>query len=245
MTGLSTSGLSSLSPADQPAGYAVLAYPKMEASATNGGADAYFDDYVQQVATPHCPAADFVYRNGLIESGSLLKWSGASGIVVQSSIVSSGTHAARATATGSPAFAFKTFATGNGQLNYRLRFNVQSQAATSMYLLRIRAAPNGPIMGLYIGSTGILCYRNEHALTNTCSSISPSKGVWHTALVHVVVNGSAGVVEVWFGGTELISKTDDLGTPGVGRIELGDSASGKTFDVALDDVVVDTNALTP
>jgi hypothetical protein len=66
---LSTSGLSSLSAADQPANYAALTYPKMEASATNGSADAYFDDYVLQVATPHCPAADFVYRNSLIDSG--------------------------------------------------------------------------------------------------------------------------------------------------------------------------------
>jgi hypothetical protein len=67
---LSTSGLSSLTPADQPANYAVLSYPKMEASAANGSADAYFDDYVQQVASPHCPAADFVYRNSLIDSGA-------------------------------------------------------------------------------------------------------------------------------------------------------------------------------
>jgi acid phosphatase type 7 len=179
------------------------------------------------------------------ESGDLSKWSGASGVVVQSSVVSSGTHAARATATGSPAFAFKTFATSDSQLYYRLRFNVQSQAATSMYLLRMRAAPNSPMMGLYVGSTGILCYRNEVALTNSCSSVSPSKGAWHTALVHVIVNGSASTVEVWLDGSKLISKTDSLGMGGVGRIELGDSASGKTFDVALDDVVVDTNPLTP
>jgi hypothetical protein len=66
---VSTSGLNSLSPADQPANYAVLGYPTMEASATNGSADAYFDDYVQQVATPHCPATDLVYRNSLIDSG--------------------------------------------------------------------------------------------------------------------------------------------------------------------------------
>jgi hypothetical protein len=66
---LSTSGLNSLSAADQPANYAVLGYPKMEASATNGSADAYFDDYVLQVAAPQCPAVDFVYRNSLIDSG--------------------------------------------------------------------------------------------------------------------------------------------------------------------------------
>jgi hypothetical protein len=179
------------------------------------------------------------------ETGNLSKWSGASGVVVQSSIVASGTNAARATASGSPAYAFKTFGTSNTGLYYRLRFNEQSQGATSAYLLRMRAAPNSAIMGLYIGSTGTLCYRNEHALVNSCSGVSPTKGAWHTALVHVVVNGAASTVEVWLDGTKLIGKTDDLGTAGVGRIELGDNASGKTFDVALDDVVVDTNALTP
>jgi hypothetical protein len=126
-----------------------------------------------------------------------------------------------------------------------LRFNVQSQGATSAYLLRLRTATNGAIMGLYIGSTGILCYRNESALVNTCSGVSPSKGAWHTALVHAIVNGSAGTVEIWLDGTKLITKTDNLGATAIGRIQLGDSASGKTFDIAFDDVVADTNALTP
>jgi chitodextrinase len=169
---------------------------------------------------------------------------GVQGGVVQTAIVSSGTHAARATTTGSPRLRSRRLRPAQPTL-LRLRFNVQSQGSTSMYLLRLRAAPNSPMMGLYIGSTGILCYRNEQALTNSCSSVSPSKGAWHTALLHVIVNGSTSTVEVWLDRTKLITKTDNLGTTGVGRIELGDSASGKTFDVALDDVVVDTNPLTP
>jgi hypothetical protein len=68
-TSLSTTGLNGLSATDQPTDYDVLGYVKMEASAINATADAYFDDYVLQVATPHCPAADFVYRNSLIHSG--------------------------------------------------------------------------------------------------------------------------------------------------------------------------------
>jgi hypothetical protein len=67
-TSLATTGVNALS-ADRPADYVVLAYPKMEASATNGTADAYFDDYVAKAAAPRCPAADFVYRNSLIDSG--------------------------------------------------------------------------------------------------------------------------------------------------------------------------------
>jgi hypothetical protein len=179
------------------------------------------------------------------ETGNLSRWSNANGLVVQSSIVASGTYAARATAAGSPAFAFRTFGQSSSELYYRLRFNVQSQGATSLYLLRMRAPLNSPLIGLYIGSTGILCYRNESALVNSCSGVAPSKSAWHTALVHVIVNGAASTVEVWLDGAKLIAKTDSLGTAGVGRIEVGDGASGKTFDVAIDDVAVDTSALSP
>jgi hypothetical protein len=179
------------------------------------------------------------------ESGDLSKWSGASGVTVQTEIVSSGTYAARATATGTPAFAYKTFATSYRELYYRLRFNVQSRGATSMYLLRLRSAPNNPIMGLYLSPTGVLCYRNLLASGNTCSAFRSSQAAWHTALVHVIVNGPASTVEVWLDGNKLIGATDDLGAAGVGRIELGDRASAKTFDVAFDDVVVGTNALSP
>ena len=48
----------------------VLSYPKMEAAVTGGGtADAYIDDYVLKDEAPNCPAADFVYRNNLLNSG--------------------------------------------------------------------------------------------------------------------------------------------------------------------------------
>ena len=55
--------------ADKPANYDVLGYVKMEASAVNGTADAYFDDYSLSAASPQCPAAEFAYRNSLIDSG--------------------------------------------------------------------------------------------------------------------------------------------------------------------------------
>jgi hypothetical protein len=71
VTSFSTTAVNLLSAADQPADCVVLGYVKMEASAINATADAYFDDYVLKVATPHCPAADFVYRNSLIDSGRL------------------------------------------------------------------------------------------------------------------------------------------------------------------------------
>ena len=68
-TSVATAGINSLAPTELPANDVVLAYPKMEAAATNGTADAFFDDYLLKAASPQCPAADFAYRNRLIDSG--------------------------------------------------------------------------------------------------------------------------------------------------------------------------------
>lgn len=63
-------GINSLSSADKPADYVVLSQPTIEADANNGTADAYVDDYVLKDTDPQCPAADFVYRNSLIDGGT-------------------------------------------------------------------------------------------------------------------------------------------------------------------------------
>jgi chitodextrinase len=65
---ISSTGVNGLG-ADKPDAHDVLAQVKMEASAVSGTADAYFDDYTLSVSNPQCSAADFVYRNGLIDSG--------------------------------------------------------------------------------------------------------------------------------------------------------------------------------
>jgi hypothetical protein len=62
-------GLNTLPASDQPVDYAVLSLPKLEASATTGTADAYFDDFFLSDSSPNCPADDFVYRSSLIDSG--------------------------------------------------------------------------------------------------------------------------------------------------------------------------------
>jgi hypothetical protein len=65
----SSTGINALPTSDQPNVYDVLGYVTMQASAANGTADGYFDDFSLQASSPNCPAADFVYRNGLIDSG--------------------------------------------------------------------------------------------------------------------------------------------------------------------------------
>ena len=59
-------------------------------------------------------------------------------------------------------------------------------------------------------------------------------------------NGQAGRVEVWYDGCPVADLTDssgttqDLGKAPIGRLQLGDNTTGKTFDIAFDDVAADT-----
>ena len=69
-----------------------------------------------------------------------------------------------------------------------------------------------------------------------------TKGVWHDLQVRVGINGSAGEAEFWLDGNRVnvLSKTEAFGTNPVGRIQLGENATGTNFDVVYDDVTVDT-----
>ena len=81
-------------------------------------------------------------------------------------------------------------------------------------------------------------------VTRTSSQVV-SPGQWHEVQVHVRVNHaepSAGQVQVWYDGTPVaeLSRTEDLGTAPIGRLQLGENAAERTFDIAFDDVVADT-----
>jgi hypothetical protein len=53
----------------------------------------------------------------------------------------------------------------------------------------------------------------------------------------------SGLTDVWLDGTKItaLSKTQNLGTGAIGRIQLGDNSGSRTYDVALDDIAVDTS----
>jgi hypothetical protein len=59
--------------------------------------------------------------------------------------------------------------------------------------------------------------------------------------VHAKV-GTSGRTEVWLDGTKLagLSRTLDLGTRAIGRVQIGDNQTRRTYDMVLDNVVVDT-----
>ena len=124
-----------------------------------------------------------------------------------------------------------------------------SPPTANPYLGRFRTASNVSILGLYVSSSGKLSYRNDVAgasLSSTNPQAVVTTGAWHEVQVHLTVNGAAGQVEVWYDGVRLddLSKTQqNFGTDPIGRLQLGENAAGKTFDIAFDDVAADVQKI--
>ena len=177
------------------------------------------------------------------ETGNLSQWTEVSGLVVQQQQVYAGQYAVRGTSSGTPTYAYRQLVNERNELYYRLWFNIISQDINSVYLQRFRTSSNGAIMGVFVSSTGKLGYRNDVTGLSTTSSTIVTPGTWHELQVHILINGAAGETEIWLDGTRIdaLSNTENLGNTLIGRVQLGETSSGRTYDVAIDQVAVSIN----
>jgi chitodextrinase len=183
------------------------------------------------------------------ESGALPpKWSTVAGLNVQQAVVDSGTYGAEATSNGAAgASAVAVLDRTVPELYYRVRFQLLSQGANTVSLIRLRNGLVGanPIGSVFISTTGKLGFRNDVAATQvTATTTSVIPNVWHELQLHV--NVTSGQVDVWLDGAavpQLTGLVQSLGANNIGRLELGDPALNRTFDVAFDNVIADTTQI--
>jgi chitodextrinase len=198
---------------------------------------------LSSAAAATTPTTGNLFAEGF-ESGDLSKWTTVNGLTVQQQELLSGSWAAEASGNGTSAYAWKDLSTPRNELYLQLHFKVLSQGANSIYLARLRTATGTPLVTLYLSSTSKIGYRNETTSTATTSTTAAASGAWHTAQVHVLVNADTSTVEVWLDGTKvdaLSGSAVSLGTTAIGRVELGDSATSQSYDVAYDDIAYDSN----
>jgi chitodextrinase len=177
-----------------------------------------------------------IFADGF-ETGDLSKWSSVSGLTASQALVDTGTWGARSTSDGtSGASAQVTLDAGVSDLYYRLRFQKVSQGAVSVNLARLRTSTNAAIATAFVSSTGRLGYRNDLTGISTTSPAPVSAGAWHELQFHVTVAGGSSQVELWLDGVNVMTQADSLGTAPIGRLELGETSTSKTFDYAYDNV---------
>ena len=185
------------------------------------------------------PGGTALFDDGF-ESGNLSAWTKSTGVAPQQTKVFSGAWAARAASTGPAAYARKTLASGETELYYLIRFHISSQGANPVTLQRLQSPTGKGVLRVYVTGGGKLAYRNEVKGVSVASSSLVSRGAWHGLQVHVLINGSASQVELWLDGAQIpaLSKTLALGTGQLGRVQLGENLTGRTYSVAFDDVAV-------
>lgn len=180
------------------------------------------------------------------EAGNMNSWSPVNMMTAQTSLKHFGSYAAEgdSSVVGYAQYARKHFSSTHPDVYYRAYFNIDSMANNNVGLLWFRTDADGGIMKTYIdGATGKLCIRNDVASTTTCSTTIPSQDTWYLLEMRAAINGTSSTHQVWLDGTEitaLSSTSANLGTSNIGRIYLGETATGRTFKFYFDDVMVQT-----
>ena len=174
----------------------------------------------------------------------LTAWTSSSGLAVQATTVHGGGFAAEGATTNGATYAKKTVAGGlDGYA--RVYFNVKS-AASQVNLLRLRST--GVSLGyVFVSTTGQVSWRNDVTATTTTSSAVAGPG-WHALELHLLVNGTNGISEVWLDGTRLndiSSASASLGTAPITEFQIGEVQTGRTYDVVFDDAAFGTQRIGP
>lgn len=187
-----------------------------------------------------------VFTDGF-ESGNLAAWTSSSGMTVQSALTHTGSFAAQANTTVGATYAKKTLPSTYTDGYSRVFFNLQS-ASTQVNLLRHRTTADVSIAYLFVNTSDALGIHNDTTGTTVTSStvVSPGSG-WHELELHTQINGASGLLEVWLDGVLIsaLSSTTNLGTAAVGRLQIGDAQTGRTYNVIYDDAAFGTQRLGP
>ena len=157
----------------------------------------------------------------------------------------SGAFAGEGNTTNGATYAKKTLtAAADGYA--RVYFNLKS-AASQVNLLRMRAAGSVSLGYAFVTASGQLGWRNDVTATTTMSSTVVGPG-WHALELHLLVNGAAGMSDVWLDGTrvaDISSALTSLGSSPISEFQIGEVQTGRTYDVVFDDAAFGTQRIGP
>lgn len=212
--------------------YAIRAYDAAGNSSTSGtlsvttqvGGTVYYDSF---------------------ESGDLSQWSTVSGnLTAQTSFVHTGTYAARQISTGAASYAYKTLPASYPEL-WAQAWVYVSTRTTSANLVGFRTSGGASIVNAYLDTNGRISLRNNIGGVTSYGTATVPAGGWHRIVLHALVNGAGSSLDLTLDGQAVgLNLTgQDLGANPVARLQLGETATGRSYDIALDDVAVSPSSL--
>jgi hypothetical protein len=194
--------------------------------------------FATTLVTPSVAAP--IFGDGF-ETGNLSAWSGSASFSVQQATVHAGSWAGRASSTGGPSHAWRSFA-AETELTATVWLNVTSRS-TAVWLTSFRPAGGGATLLVGLNGKGKLIARNNVTKVTYVSTIVVGNGGWHELEVHAKT-GTAGRFDVTFDDAPVaaLSRANNLGAGTFSRLTIGDSVQGRSFNVAFDDVSLATDA---
>jgi Purple acid Phosphatase, N-terminal domain/Calcineurin-like phosphoesterase/Fibronectin type III domain len=188
-----------------------------------------------------------VFSDGF-ESGPPLSsaWTTQQGLVVQSALSHTGSYAARETSTGTATYAYATVPSATEYWAQGWVYVASNSTSANFFGFRTGTSSAASIVNVYITSTGKLSLRNNIGLVTTTSTKVVSSGTWHKVVLHAIVNGANSSLAVSLDGVTVPDLTlagQDLGTTPIGRLQVGDTTTARSYDIAIDDVAVATSPL--
>jgi hypothetical protein len=188
-----------------------------------------------------------VFQEGF-ESGSLAPsiWTApTAGLAVQQTTVHSGTWAAEETSTSAATWSAAQLPTTYPAVRASAWVYLKSRS-TSAGFLKLRTSTGAYIAYLYVNAAGYLSVRNDAGNVTHVSTTPVTLGQWHKVEYYLDTNpGGPITITAAVDGTNVtfttpVTSTETLGAAPIGQIVLGDTITGRTYDIAIDDVTVTT-----
>src|SRR6266576_3979059 len=190
------------------------------------------------------------FESGNFSAWTLVKTGGDGSATVQSSIVKSGSYAARLSETstsGSLAYVRKTLASPQVDLTVSGDFQVLQEGASG---------GNVPFIRLFTGGgTRIISLYRQNATSkiqvgygggNFASSATLAHNTWANLQLHVIIAGATSTVEVRLNGNLVYSTaTANLGTTAAASLQVGNETAAQTFTLVADNIAAQTSNTGP
>jgi fibronectin type 3 domain-containing protein len=184
-------------------------------------------------------------ESGLLSGGANAWTVPTTGLTTEQSLVHQGAWAAEETSTGSPTWSSVQLPTTYRALHASAWVFVRSRS-TSAGFLKLRSATGAYLAYLYVNSAGYLSVRNDAGGVTHVSAAPVSNGSWHHVEMRIDTNPGGPIkITAALDGTPVtfttpVGATETLGTSQIGRLTLGDDVAGRTYDIAIDDLSLDT-----
>jgi hypothetical protein len=183
------------------------------------------------------------FESGDFSAWTLVRTGGDGSATVQSSLVKSGTFAARLSETantGSFAYARKSFETAQTDLTVSGDFRLLTEGASggNVPFFRLLDAAGNRIASLYRQNASGDKVQLNLAGTTVITSGRLPLDTWGELKLHVITGGTgASTVQVWLDGALVYETTSaTLGTAGVFTVQIGNDTAKQTFTLVADNI---------